>query len=198
MRVQDYQELFTNFPFSSQVLTGVFLEFDYTDPSGNTTSYTHTILDRIGFAARNGQASATISIPAGGQPAFTSFDSVTMDIESSLIDNSVPAVAAAREDSLMAQLNQGLNQIGDTPAAQVDPGLTNSMNSLSTQRSVSSTQTRMATLFDSLSQNCTASLASFAVVKAYPDRPIIRVFGFGLTPSRAMAAPIPSALMRIW
>jgi hypothetical protein len=43
-----YQEVVTNFPFGSQILTGVFLELDVTDPSGNTTPYTARDLRQSG------------------------------------------------------------------------------------------------------------------------------------------------------
>ena len=69
---QQYQEVLTNFPFASQIpLTGVFVEFDVTDPLGNTNTSTHTIVDRFGYASRQGSATATVSLPAGGQPAIS-------------------------------------------------------------------------------------------------------------------------------
>ncbi|HML18174.1 MAG TPA: hypothetical protein VK419_14190, partial [Bryobacteraceae bacterium] len=184
---QTYQELFTNVPFSSQILTGVFLEFAYTNPAGTTTTYTHTVLDRIGYAAREGLAAASVSIPAGGQPAFSPFDSVTMSIDSSLMDTSVPAIAAAREDSLMGQLNQGVAAAGSTPVQQLDPTLVGNLNLLATLRSASATQT-MAGVFDNLSQATAASMAAFAVVKAYPDSPLIRLYGMGLNNSSGSLA----------
>ena len=48
----DYQEVLTNFPLGSQILTGLFLNINLKGQGLQTQSYSRTILDRIGAAAR--------------------------------------------------------------------------------------------------------------------------------------------------
>ncbi len=57
IRGQDYQELFSNLAFSTTFLTGVFLEMDVVEPEDKTgqravETHDRTLLDRLGFAAR--------------------------------------------------------------------------------------------------------------------------------------------------
>jgi hypothetical protein len=78
-----YQELYSNLAFSSQVLTGLFLVINAstaTNPNGSQPAYTHTIFDRIGPAARQGNASVQLSLPSPPAPALTNFDLATVDI----------------------------------------------------------------------------------------------------------------------
>jgi uncharacterized membrane protein len=75
-----YQEFYTNFPLSSQLLTGLFLEIDADNTSYQQTAYTHTIFDRIGPAARQGNASVQLNLPPTPAPAVTDFDLTTVNI----------------------------------------------------------------------------------------------------------------------
>jgi hypothetical protein len=77
-----YQELYTNFPLSSQILTGLFLEVDaddytYTSPNGG---WTHTLFDRLGPAGRQGNASVNLSLSSPPAPALTQFDLTSVNI----------------------------------------------------------------------------------------------------------------------
>ncbi len=76
----DYQELYTNFPLSSQVLTGLFLEIDADDYTYSQQPWTHTMFDRLGPAARAGNASVSLSLPSSPVPALTEFDLTTANI----------------------------------------------------------------------------------------------------------------------
>ena len=77
-----YQELYTNFPLGSQILTGLFLEVDaddytYSSPTGG---WTHTLFDRLGPAGRQGNASVNLSLPPTPAPAVTQFDLTSVNI----------------------------------------------------------------------------------------------------------------------
>ena len=48
----DYQETLTNFPFGSQVVTGVFLNISEAGLEQATEKYEYTLADRIGTDAR--------------------------------------------------------------------------------------------------------------------------------------------------
>jgi probable HAF family extracellular repeat protein len=75
-----YQEFYTNFPLSSQVLTGLFLEIDADDYTYTQTPYIHTMFDRLGPAARQGNAPVALSLPSPPAPALTQFDLTTVNI----------------------------------------------------------------------------------------------------------------------
>ena len=49
---QAYQEVFTNFPLGSQLVTGLFLDISLSGPQGPATTLEKTLLDREGYAAR--------------------------------------------------------------------------------------------------------------------------------------------------
>ncbi len=78
-----YQEFFTNFPLSSQILTGLFLEIDADNTNYQQTAYTHTMFDRIGPAARQGNASVSLNLPPTPRRRFTDFDLTTVNINTS-------------------------------------------------------------------------------------------------------------------
>jgi probable HAF family extracellular repeat protein len=77
----DYQEYYTNFPLSSVIVTGIFVEVDANDVwLEQPHPYTHTLFDRIGPAARQGQASTQLTLPSPPAPAVTDFDIATLNI----------------------------------------------------------------------------------------------------------------------
>ncbi len=79
-----FQEVLTNFPFGSQILTGLFLDIKLTDPQADGTVQTSTVektlLDRIGFANRQNGTAVSVSGPADGSPALTNLDTWTLEI----------------------------------------------------------------------------------------------------------------------
>ena len=79
-----FQEVLTNFPLGSEIVTGLFLEVTTLTPKPNGTVQTETfdksLLDKIGFAARQNGSSTTVSIAPGGLPSISEFDFVTLDV----------------------------------------------------------------------------------------------------------------------
>ncbi len=123
---QNYQEVVTNFPFSSQVLTGLFLNITLTGPGSTTTTLERTLFDRIGYAARQGDAPVSISAGAGTAPAFAPTDVYTISVLGGLQDRSAEqkldaeittATNAAYADAAASPTDQGI--IGDTTKAAV-------------------------------------------------------------------------------
>ena len=51
-----YQEVLTNFPLGSQILTGLFLNVTLSGPGDRRRPTARTLVDRIGYAARQGLA----------------------------------------------------------------------------------------------------------------------------------------------
>jgi len=88
---QDYQEVYTSFPLGSQLLTGLFLEVDTQNPNldanaaiglpgPSIVTYTRSMFDRIGYAARQGLVSVSVSPPTPPVPAFTTADTATVNV----------------------------------------------------------------------------------------------------------------------
>src|SRR6185437_1238453 len=85
---KDYQEVVTNFPFSSQILTGLFLNMTLTDPGATLTTLQRTLFDRIGYAARQGDAPVSVTAGAGSAPALGPADVFTVSVLPVLQDRS--------------------------------------------------------------------------------------------------------------
>ncbi|HKI19098.1 MAG TPA: hypothetical protein VKA15_14520, partial [Isosphaeraceae bacterium] len=112
-----YQEVLTNFPLASQILTGLFLNITLSGPQASPVTYEKTLVDRIGFAARQG--SGTIALPPinpTGQSILTNNDLWTVNVLPGLQS---PAVIGGQLDvlnKLEAQLNALLPTINAIPS----------------------------------------------------------------------------------
>jgi hypothetical protein len=107
IRGTDYQEVLTNFPFGSQILTGLFLAVVLLFPDGKTETVKKTLFDRIGFAARQNGGSSGLNIGADTGPAINGFNTVTLLISSS---RQAESALTARQQSL-ATLGEELNSL---------------------------------------------------------------------------------------
>ena len=96
---QTYQEVLTNFPLGTQSLTGLFLNVTLSGPQGPSGPYEHTLLDRIGSAARQGLAPpSSLSVGPNSPPAVTDMDITTIDALPGLQDpNAVVRLTAEVE-----------------------------------------------------------------------------------------------------
>ena len=90
-----YQEVLTSFPLASQILTGLFVNVTLGGSQAETQTYQHTIIDRIGAAARQGLATPNITINPSQAPAVDDFDITTLNILPSTF--SVSALVAQKE-----------------------------------------------------------------------------------------------------
>ena len=87
-----YQEVLTNFPLGSQILTGLFLNITSTGVGAAPQTVTQTLVDRIGYAARQGLAAPSgLSVSPSDPPIISPFDLTTLDIQPGL-----QSAAAAR------------------------------------------------------------------------------------------------------
>ena len=66
-----YQEVLTNFPLASQILTGLFLNVTLSGPIGPAETYQSTLFDRIGYAARQNGTPADVAIAPSSAPAVS-------------------------------------------------------------------------------------------------------------------------------
>jgi uncharacterized repeat protein (TIGR01451 family) len=103
----DFQETFTNFPFGTTILTGLFLTLDLSAPQLDGTASIHriekTLYDRIGFATRQGGGSG--SVAADALPALTSLDVWTVAITGSVTPHFVTNTSIEFFGQLAQQAN---------------------------------------------------------------------------------------------
>ncbi len=104
-----FQEVYSSFPLGNSVLTGIFLNITQSGAGVTAQTFSRTLLDRIGYAARQGFGNMQVSIPVGGEPAFSSFDAYTLDV-----------TAAAPDPHPTAELNQELQSDASQVAALQD------------------------------------------------------------------------------
>src|SRR5208337_5010855 len=77
----EYQEVLTNFPLASQVLTGLFLNISLSGPGTTSETFSRALVDRIGYAARQGMSPPeNLSINPSSPPIITPFDLTTLNI----------------------------------------------------------------------------------------------------------------------
>ena len=92
-----YQEVLTNFPLGSQILTGLFLNISLSGPGTTSQTYTQTLVDRIGYAARQGLGPAeNLSVNPSGPPIITPLDLTTLNVLAGLQDPGAAQLAQER------------------------------------------------------------------------------------------------------
>jgi hypothetical protein len=101
----DYQEVLTNFPLGSQILTGVFLHVTLIAPDGTTTTTTKPLADRLGPAIRMNGGSPNLTFNDSTPPLLNSLDLTTIGVSpggmnSALVNSYQPSL-----DRLSAELD---------------------------------------------------------------------------------------------
>jgi uncharacterized membrane protein/transglutaminase-like putative cysteine protease len=178
---QDFQETQTNFAFASTALTGVFLNVIESGPQGPAETFSRTLFDRIGYAARQGLASTNVSVAAGSGPAFSNYDAFTLDVS-----------AAAPDPHPTAELNQQLQANTAEVAALQQGSADQAATATPFIRGVNVGLSRgLGNNFLTLSQLHTSATASAAGVAAYFDRPRVVLVSQRLVPG---SATTPSSL----
>ncbi len=168
IRGTDYQEVLTNFPFGTQVLTGLFLNIELSGPDGPTESFDRTIIDRIGFAARQGRAGAHVSFDPSGPRAINNQDIVTVNVLPSFFEPGAATRASAAARAYLARFNDLVAKNGANAAA--DPAT----ESLARQAMIAVERDRL-TSFAVLSDTLLKGLSSTTFTRAYFARPRITI-----------------------
>jgi uncharacterized membrane protein len=169
IRGQDYQEIFSSNPLANQILTGLFLNVTLTGSDGSSQSFERTLVDRIGFAARQGLESPSISLGSDATPALSGSDVFTLVVGAS--QQSTPAVGLLTTSfqSLLAQVE---NLAGsDEPDTPVTPFTLMTMNELEIAQELVASDAGTTYLQNAFS------------VKAYRDKPSITVASSTIDPS---------------
>ncbi len=114
---RSYQEVLTNFPLGSQILTGLFLNISLSGAGNPSETFSQTLVDRIGYAARQGSASANnFSISPSDPPIITPFDLTTLNILPGLQS---PAAAGLAQERANLEFGRVSSDPGATTVAQI-------------------------------------------------------------------------------
>ncbi|HUA86493.1 MAG TPA: dockerin type I domain-containing protein [Bryobacteraceae bacterium] len=179
-----YQDVLTDFPLGTQVVTGIFMYMDETDSQGNVQTFERTLFDRIGYAARQSGATITVSASASTSPAIGPFDLYTVNALPNLQDPSTlseyqTAYTSAR--STLASLQPALNNINQASPSASDQVTIESAQVAVTDMLVATGRYETAG-FMTASDTATSQSSSTYYVKAYFNQP--RLIGLlSLVPS---------------
>jgi uncharacterized membrane protein len=155
-----YQEALTSFPLSSRILTGLFLNVTTSGPGTTSETFNRALVDRIGYAARQGLAPPeSVSADPSGPPIITPFDLTTLNILPGIQDPHAAQLAQGRAAGELAGASSGA---GATTPAQV--------NAL-----IAAARSELASLAVGSDQE-TANLATGASVAAYFSAPRVTLF----------------------
>jgi uncharacterized membrane protein len=108
-----FEELLTNFPLSSEVLTGLNLKMEVLLPNGHSEHHERSLVDRIGFAARQTGATQNFAIDANGPPSLSQLDFFTLNVLPSQVDRREPIALKNRLQQTSQYLNQFAGVAGD-------------------------------------------------------------------------------------
>jgi len=163
IRGDDYQEVISNFPLSTTLLTGLFLELEIRDPDGPGEVFERTLADRIGFDIRQNGGSPDLTFGTEGLPLLSDFDIFTVLVQPSLHN---PRESTALADEMSA-ITERLAELpnDDLTTEQLELGR---LNSLGVTRFYGALLSRLSDL-------ARGNLAEAALVRAYDDRPRLSV-----------------------
>jgi uncharacterized membrane protein len=160
IRGTDYQEVLTNFPLASSLVTGLFLDVTLTAPDGSSQTFERALVDRIGYATRHATEPTQISVDPNGPPVLTANDLWTLDVLPGLAN---PQPAAARDQELQNDAARVTQEQASQTRAPDLAALTLGLQTGLTRA--------LADEFHDLSDSHTRQLAAEAMVAAYYDQP---------------------------
>jgi len=154
-----YQEVITNFPLSTQLLTGLFVEIELTDPTGTTSTFSRTLADRIGFDIRQNGGTPDLTFDENSPPLLTDMDAFTI--------YALPGTGNPRGSAAFpAELADAIAQLQASDA--IDPASNDTRALLASQQGLTRVFGDVLLRFSDIH---TAQLAEGSLVKAYFDQP---------------------------
>jgi uncharacterized membrane protein len=174
LRGTDYQEVLTNFPLGSQILTGLFLDITLSGPEGPSQDYESALVDRIGYAARQNGGSPQISVSPSDPPPLTSADAFTLLVAPGQQNLEVFQPA---QQNLQNELNQ-LQSLSSSSSAGDDVDF-----SAMFQHALRDANIVTGLSFLASSDVQSARVADSALVQEYADRPRLILLTNRLEPS---------------
>jgi uncharacterized membrane protein len=162
-----YQEVLTTFPLGEQILTGLVLNITLSGPQGPSETYTRALVDRIGYAARQGLAQSNLSIDPKQPPIINDNDVFTVNILPGL--QSLAPIETTTQAALQHYANASQVRSSSDPADTAT-----ALRVLRDFVVLTAEDQTMQFLADSSLGASSYSLASSVV--AYYDRPSITIF----------------------
>ena len=168
-----YQDVEINFPLSSQVVTGLFLEVNLSSPGSSVQTYDRTLADRLGTAA-SASGDGSVSVDPNGPPLVSPLDLTTLSITASqysqaALNSQIPVLAAMQQQLINYQ-----SQVASTPAGTELDALDGQADDELTDSFVAMARSRLAE-FDILSDSVTNSIEAASGVLAYLASPRITI-----------------------
>src|SRR5262249_28951632 len=154
-----YQEVLSGIALGSRILTGLFLNMTLRGPGGSPESYERTLVDRIGYAARQGFVEQTVTADPSEQPIVGPSDLYTIKIQPG--DQSHGPTGP-----ITVALQKRLSALEDAESTGSNPA-----NGLLLRSVLTLFEENRLDRFLVASAQHTAADASFAGVKAYYARP---------------------------
>ncbi|WFP48581.1 PKD domain-containing protein [Methylomonas sp. EFPC3] len=107
IRGEDYQETFSLFGgiLGSQILSGLFVEYEVFNAQGNAELYGYELLDRVGIVARENGEKVTVGGTIDGGPSITENDVATVNILPGLQNSLVMQAQFERLSNLQNRFN---------------------------------------------------------------------------------------------
>ncbi len=174
---QSYQDLASNFPFGTFLITGLWLIVNIRDSKGNVETHTREIVDKLGFEARQSGGTVSVSYQGGTSAIINEFDNLTLLFAPSLIS---PDAAARRSTALVAEAGQLkrsqdlLQEIEATNTAETPQGQQTLKEVRGTFQKVALGQSRFRVLYYCLlSDSVSETWSVTTLVKSYHDSPRI-------------------------
>ncbi len=160
---QNYQEVLTNFPLASQVVTGLFLNVTLSGPEGPAKTYNTALVDNIGYNVRQNGGSVNVTSDPDQPPSIDPDKIWSMSVLAGSINpayaQSVANHAADQYDRLSAQVASG-----NTDSAPIEADLSDVL--------IAQSRAYLLAIL-ATSDFYTAYLAHDALVEAYFVRPRI-------------------------
>src|SRR5262249_12035937 len=138
---------------------------------GPPETYSRTLADRIGYAARQGLAQPSLSIDPTAAPLINPNDMTTVDIEPSLQSPSVEYIGLPEQATLQAEAAQLVNGINPSSPSNAVATLTEAAKV--TRRLLIADEIQLAQTYSIQGAQLSSGFAAFNKLVAYSDRPKI-------------------------
>lgn len=175
IRGTDYSEFLTSFPFGTQILTGLFLEIDVRSLDGGVETYTSTIADRIGLAARSGNGSVSIDPGDPSQPLVTTVDLTTVNILPAEQSAAAAFAQGLQLQTIIDEFEADLLAASLLPDGPERDAILAEAAELFPRQLIAVARSRLSQIA-ATSDLTTEDIGNSLLVKAYHDSPRIHVF----------------------
>lgn len=162
-----YQEVLTNVPLGNQFLTGLFLNITLSGPNGASEHFQRTLVDRIGYAVRQGLTQPSLSVDPNGPPIISSTDLYTVNV--------LPGLQSAAPigplNDVLQQIQAAFSPLDSAAVSAGAPPIPALVTSL-----ITALQESACARFLVESDRQAANFETLSDVVAYYDRPRITIF----------------------